>query len=113
MPAQPQQQQQQQVVYQAAVAQPAQAVVEEVPGLDRGTCEKIVMGIVVNAIGSDEDVGLDSPLMDSGLDSLSSVAFRNDLQRAVGFNLGAALIFDYPTPRLIVDYLVEASKTKK
>merc|ERR1712187_782136 len=102
MPAQPQQQQQQQVVYQAAVAQPAQAVVEEVPGLDRGTCEKMVMGIVVNAIGSDEDVGLDS---------LSSVAFRNDLQRAVGFNLGAALIFDYPTPRLIVDFLVESSQS--
>merc|ERR1712151_971491 len=96
----------------AAPAQAAQATaVAKKPGLDPAATQKLVMNIVANAVGDDDDIHLDSPLMDSGLDSLSSVAFRNDLQKAVGFNLGAALIFDYPTPRLIVDFLVESSQS--
>jgi tetratricopeptide (TPR) repeat protein len=90
----------------------AAAVVDEAPGLDPAVVEKMVTEVANNAIGGDE-LALDSPLMDSGMDSLSSVAFRNDLQRGIGFNLPAALIFDYPTARQIVGHLIEMSKTKK
>eukprot|EP00928_Gymnodinium_smaydae_P032917 TRINITY_DN23727_c0_g1_i1.p1 TRINITY_DN23727_c0_g1~~TRINITY_DN23727_c0_g1_i1.p1 ORF type:complete len:867 (-),score=212.74 TRINITY_DN23727_c0_g1_i1:42-2642(-) len=97
----------------AGAAAAAAPVVEEEPGLDPEAVLKMVSETVNNAVGGDDEILTDSPLMDSGLDSLSAVAFRNDLQKAIGFTLPAALIFDYPTPRAIVGHLVEVSKTKK
>mmetsp|Transcript_23719 Transcript_23719/g.54790 ORF Transcript_23719/g.54790 Transcript_23719/m.54790 type:complete len:847 (-) Transcript_23719:27-2567(-) len=60
--------------------------------------------------GEGEDVTLDSPLMESGMDSLSSVAFRNGLMGQLGgVSLVASLMFDYPSQRQIIDYIMEQS----
>lgn len=81
--------------------------------MDPAVIEQMVMDAIAGSVGSDDAVELDASLMDSGMDSLSSVAFRNDLQKAIGFKLGAALIFDYPTARTLIDFLVEESNSRK
>ena len=51
-------------------------------------------------------------MLGPGLDSLSAVAFRNELSRqfeGVG-TLPAALMFDYPSARAIAEHLVDRSK---
>ncbi|CAE7536874.1 mggB [Symbiodinium pilosum] len=48
-----------------------------------------------NVVG--DDIDMDSPLMEAGMDSLSSVEFRNQVRNLVpGINLPASMVFDYP-----------------
>merc|ERR1711862_926651 len=51
----------------------------------------------------------DSPLMDSGMDSLTAVSFRNMLQSSLSLKVPASLIFDYPTLQDITSHLLEIS----
>jgi len=62
--------------------------------------------LVLDALDSDE-VSLDTPLMDSGLDSLASVSFRNEVSKEFNTTLPASLIFDYPTISGLTTYMVE------
>jgi acyl carrier protein len=48
----------------------------------------------------------DKPLMDLGLDSLMAVEMRNALSSAIGQNLPATLLFDYPTLETICSFLL-------
>lgn len=93
----------------ASAAAPAAALPK---GLDPGMVQKKLMHVVEQVTGSGEEVHVDTPLMESGMDSLSAVAFRNELSRAfegIG-NLPAALMFDYPNVRAITSHLVDRSR---
>jgi hypothetical protein len=49
--------------------------------------------------------------MDAGMDSISSVEFRNRIDESLPVaSLPATLVFDYPTIRAIVDFINDAVK---
>merc|ERR1712232_1491004 len=59
-----------------------------------------------------DDLELDSPLMEAGLDSLSMVQFRNTLQQQFpGVPMPASLIFDNPSVRAVSVNIVEELKS--
>ncbi|WP_433342978.1 type I polyketide synthase [Micromonospora sp. CA-111912] len=52
-----------------------------------------------------DGVGPAQAFQEAGFDSLAAVNFRNSLITATGLRLPATLIFDYPTPQAVVEYL--------
>ena len=59
----------------------------------------------VQAVAAISDVAPDMPLLSAGLDSLSAVELRSDLQRRLGLALPATLVFDHPTPAALTAFL--------
>jgi acyl transferase domain-containing protein/acyl carrier protein len=61
----------------------------------------------LRALGLDATRALDprTPLGELGLDSLLAVELRNAIGRAIGVNLPATLLFDYPTVETLTSYL--------
>eukprot|EP00889_Picochlorum_renovo_P002072 jgi/Picre1/29102/NNA_004495.t1 len=62
----------------------------------------IVSSVVKSILG--REVEPNEPLMSAGLDSLTSVEFRNSLEARVGLSLASTLVFDYPTIEAISEY---------
>ena len=66
----------------------------------------VVMNVVRGVLGIEkEDIDVDRPLTDAGMDSLLAVELRNALQREVGKTLPATIGYDYPTVRAIAIHL--------
>eukprot|EP00930_Biecheleria_cincta_P034583 TRINITY_DN23886_c0_g1_i1.p1 TRINITY_DN23886_c0_g1~~TRINITY_DN23886_c0_g1_i1.p1 ORF type:complete len:896 (+),score=242.74 TRINITY_DN23886_c0_g1_i1:117-2690(+) len=78
-------------------------------GLDRAMVQQTVQDMARQAIGVDDELYLDSALMDSGMDSLTAVSFRNGLQQNLGVKLPSSLMFDYPTMKEVANRIVELS----
>jgi len=78
-------------------------------GLDPAMVSATVQEMAKQAIGVDDELFLDSALMDSGMDSLTAVSFRNGLQQQLGVKLPSSLMFDYPTMKEVSNRIVELS----
>merc|ERR1712048_122894 len=70
--------------------------------------KEVAMGIV----GDDEDIEIDTPLMQAGLTSNTAVTLRDELsQELPGINLPPTLLFDYPSIQGISDFIVEKAQS--
>jgi aryl carrier-like protein len=55
---------------------------------------------------SPDAIGIDTPLADCGIDSVSAMALCADLQCEKGFAVETTIVWDYPTIDAIAGYLV-------
>jgi len=59
------------------------------------------------------EVGLDTSFGDLGIDSLASVPLALELETASGVNIGAELLYDYPTVRTLAGYIDEQREAQR
>merc|ERR1712183_1032981 len=109
-------QQVQQVVVQQVstaiqdAAPAAESVVAKAKGLDPDYVRKQLMTFVKDVMASDDELELDSPFMEAGMDSLSSVSLMSMVAKEFQMALSPSLVFDFPTVRSLEEHLVEESK---
>ncbi|WP_033356086.1 type I polyketide synthase, partial [Kitasatospora aureofaciens] len=73
----------------------------------RNLIAELVRANVADVLGhtSGSRIGLDRAFTELGFDSLTAVELRNRLNGATGLRLPATLVFDYPTPQALVDFV--------
>ncbi|CAJ1332563.1 unnamed protein product [Effrenium voratum] len=86
----------------------AASAVAKQEGPDPAQVKEMIRKEVEMILGSSDEVANDTPLMDTGLDSLSAVQFRNDLTRDFNVKLPASLMFDYPTITALTEKIVQS-----
>ncbi|MEU4645534.1 SDR family NAD(P)-dependent oxidoreductase, partial [Micromonospora sp. NPDC023814] len=79
------------------------------PDEARAQIDVLVRGLVAQVLGHGgaEAVPADRAFRELGFDSLTAVDLRNRLNAATGLRLASTLVFDYPTPTVLVDHLYE------
>ncbi|MCO8301679.1 type I polyketide synthase, partial [Streptomyces sp. RKCA744] len=86
-------------------------LVERLRGLDAGGRLDVVVEVVRGAVavvlgfGVSGGVRVDVAFKELGFDSLTAVELRNRLSSVTGLRLPATLVFDYPTPRVLAEYV--------
>ncbi|MFE2540070.1 SDR family NAD(P)-dependent oxidoreductase [Actinacidiphila glaucinigra] len=94
-----------------AAASAAARRLADLPGLPEEEQEKVLLDVVraqvaaVLAYPSPDAVGESQEFLELGLDSLTAVELRNQLNAATGLRLPPTLLFDYPTPLLVAGLL--------
>jgi len=81
-------------------------------GLDPLMTKTKLMRLVKDLLAGDaDDFENDSPFMEAGMDSLSSVQMMTEVSKEFQMSMSPSLIFDFPTVRAMTDHLVEESKS--
>merc|ERR1712050_197180 len=80
----------------AASAAPTDAAAKK---LDKTVVKSQVLKLAQEVITEGEDMTIDVPFMEAGLDSLASVQFVSDVSRTFSMNFTPSVIFDFPTGR--------------
>jgi len=77
------------------------------PGQQHALLLDFVTATARQVIGLDasDSLGLDTPLMEMGMDSLMSVEMRNHLGKALDASLPVSLLFNYPSIGEVLDYI--------
>merc|ERR1740121_2622597 len=94
-------------------ASAAQAVELEYVPPDPKMMMQRIGDMVANMTGEESQIEADTPFMDVGMDSLASVEFRVALQKEFGVPLPTTVMFNYPTPGGLTNYLVDACTEKQ
>jgi len=94
---------------QQGAAQAASVAKPQPKGLDPKIVNKKIMDMVQNVLASDDEISGDSPFMESGMDSLSSVQLVSEVSREFQMSLAPSLVFDFPTVNALTQHLVEES----
>ncbi|MGW1794381.1 phosphopantetheine-binding protein, partial [Streptomyces tubercidicus] len=92
----------------AAVAEPEPQATACGPASPPYDVPKLLAGEVAAVLGleSSAQVAADLSFKALGFESMTGVELRNRLIRATGLRLPSTLIYDYPSPRELTDYLV-------
>jgi acyl carrier protein/tetratricopeptide (TPR) repeat protein len=101
------------VAQDAAAPAAAQSIAKAAPtGLDPEMTKTKLMRLVKDLLAGDaDDFENDSPFMEAGMDSLSSVQMMTEVSKEFQMSMSPSLIFDFPTVRAMTDHLVEESKS--
>ncbi|MFI6867729.1 SDR family NAD(P)-dependent oxidoreductase [Nocardia sp. NPDC050406] len=96
----------------AAAAAPSalRARLADTPEPERlGVLVEVVRGQVAAVLGhrNANSVAADRAFNDLGFDSITAIEFRNALKAVTGLRLPATLVFDYPSPQALAEYLAD------
>ncbi len=86
---------------------------EQLESLDNTTRHELIIEYVRSQVAkilrlkSTHSIDVHQGFTDLGIDSLTSVELRNQLQSSLGCTLPSTLAFDYPTVAKLTDYLAE------
>ncbi|MBI0375127.1 SDR family NAD(P)-dependent oxidoreductase, partial [Streptomyces albiflaviniger] len=95
----------------ASDGSPAEALRKRLAGISRAEQSVVVLEVVrtnaAAALGhpSTDEVGAGRAFKELGFDSLIALELRNRLTAATGQKLPATLVFDYPTPAALAEFL--------
>ncbi|WP_052685673.1 SDR family NAD(P)-dependent oxidoreductase [Lentzea aerocolonigenes] len=88
------------------------ALREKLAGLSEADRSRVLLDLVrseaaaVLGHSGVESIHAEKAFRDQGFDSLTAVEMRDRLKAATGLPVPSALVFDYPTPRLVAEHLL-------
>jgi acyl transferase domain-containing protein/acyl-CoA synthetase (AMP-forming)/AMP-acid ligase II/NAD(P)-dependent dehydrogenase (short-subunit alcohol dehydrogenase family)/acyl carrier protein len=94
------------------VAGTEMALQEKLAGLSEADRSRVLLDLVraeaaaVLGHAGVESIHAEKAFRDQGFDSLTAVEMRDRLKAATGLPVPSALVFDYPTPRLVAEHLL-------
>eukprot|EP00435_Cladocopium_sp_Y103_P070734 s1182_g35.t3 len=93
-----------------AAPEASQGVVSGKGGLKPEEVGRQLIGFVKELTSGTEEVELDTAFIDAGMDSLSGVSLVSMLNRDFQVALTPSVVFDYPTIRMLQEYLISESQ---